>query len=136
MKNIKQLKENFSGKPEAGLLICTIDGENSKTLASFYQNIATDLFFPEHFGANLDAFYDMLCDLTWLEDKGIEKLHLVVRNYDALLVEEDNEQKLGILSVIRDSAEEWYWLEKEESFLDFGVFIEPSKTFKKDLKEI
>jgi RNAse (barnase) inhibitor barstar len=136
MKNIKVLKEIYDLKNTPTVHVALIDGEKNSTIAVMYQSFAETLHFPEHFGANLDALYDMLCDLTWFEEKGIEKIHIVLRNYDALLSAEEHDEKLGVLSVLRDTAEEWHWLEADEKNLDFELFIEPSTRYKKDLKEI
>ncbi len=136
MKNIKQLKENYLAVVAADLLILVIDGEQNTTLPDLYKNFATGLSFPDYFGNNLDGLYDMLCDLNWLEDKNVERVHVVLRNYDSILKSESEDERLGILSVLRDAAEEWHWLEKEEKHLDFEIMVEPSKQFKKDLKEI
>ena len=136
MKNIKVLKENYDLKASSGVHVALIDGEKNGTMAAMYQTFAETLRFPDYFGANLDALYDMLCDLTWFEEKGIDKVHIVLRNYDALLAAEDHDEKLGVLSVLRDTAEEWHWLEEDEKNLDFELYIEPSTRYKKDLKEI
>jgi RNAse (barnase) inhibitor barstar len=136
MKNIKVLKENYALSAKPTTIVALIDGENSRNFDQLYQNFATALHFPEHFGKNLDALYDMLCDLNWLEEKGFENVHLVIRNYDAMLSDIDKDEKLGLLSVLRDTAEEWHWLEAEEKCVDFTLYVEPATTWKKDLKEI
>jgi RNAse (barnase) inhibitor barstar len=136
MKNIKVLKENYDLKTNPFTHVALIDGATCTTLEKFYTTCAEMLHFPDHFGKNLDALYDMLCDLNWLEEARIEKVHIVIRNYDELLSGEDHDEKLGVLSVLRDTAEEWHWLEADEKNLDFELYIEPSKMYKKDLKEI
>ena len=39
---------------------CTIDGKNIKTIDDVYDQLALQLEFPNHFGRNLDALYDVL----------------------------------------------------------------------------
>ena len=136
MKNIKVLKENYNIATLPSIHVAIIDGSVNGTMSEMYKTFAETLRFPDYFGANLDALYDMLCDLTWFEEKGIDKVHIVLRNYDALLSAEDHDEKLGVLSVLRDTAEEWHWLEEDEKNLDFELYIEPSTRYKKDLKEI
>ena len=39
---------------------CVIDGRHMRTLGDVYKSMAGQLGFPAHFGANLDALYDVL----------------------------------------------------------------------------
>ncbi len=39
---------------------CTINGKNIKTIDDVYDQLASQLEFPNHFGRNLDALYDVL----------------------------------------------------------------------------
>lgn len=48
-----------------------LDGEKISTMRSFYTEIDKKLRLPEHFGHNLDALLDCLCDLAHLEKKQI-----------------------------------------------------------------
>ena len=43
-----------------------IDGKAAPDKASALAAIAAALSFPDYFGGNLDALYDMLTDLSWL----------------------------------------------------------------------
>ncbi|WP_033290535.1 barstar family protein [Amycolatopsis jejuensis] len=43
-----------------------VDGARMLDKASTLDAIAEALSFPEYFGRNLDALYDMLTDLSWL----------------------------------------------------------------------
>ena len=39
---------------------CLLSGETVRSLEAFYDEIARQLAFPEHFGRNLDALWDVL----------------------------------------------------------------------------
>ncbi len=56
----------------------TIDFENVKTYYEFQATIRDALDFPHWYGCNWDAFWDcltdMLCDITFIEIKGVENV--------------------------------------------------------------
>ena len=39
---------------------CALKGKNVRSLAGFYREIGRQLSFPDHFGRNLDALWDVL----------------------------------------------------------------------------
>jgi hypothetical protein len=94
-------------KPEydaVEILLVNIDGKSCKTLDTFYKIIGSQLKFPDYFGENLDAFDEMITDLTWLEEDAII---IKIINFDALLsdeVLEDEEDCKGLILSILDSA--------------------------------
>ena len=89
------------------IIIAKIDGKKSKTLAKFYKTIGKELNFPEYFGGNLDAFDEMINDLTWLEH---EAAIIIITNLEELLADEENEEdediKGLILSLLDQAADE------------------------------
>jgi RNAse (barnase) inhibitor barstar len=47
-------------------LFVIIDGEKCKNRVELFQTLQESLSFPDYFGHNLDALFDMLTDLNWL----------------------------------------------------------------------
>lgn len=131
MKNFKILKKPYETKNKSGLLVAEIDGNQCATLKLFYKNIAQSLHFPNYFGENLDALYDMMCDFSWLD---AEEVHLVLKNYDNFLEKEPHNIKLDLLIILYDTVSEWKAM-KGDSSLQFEVYVEQSETFKNDVEE-
>ena len=65
--------------------VAAIDGKSAATKENGLSVIAKALSFPEHFGNNLDALYDSLTDLSWIEKN---KVVLVINNQDHFLSNE------------------------------------------------
>lgn len=56
-----------------------IDGSHLYTTEDLYRTLAETLSFPDYFGQNLDALYDMLTDLAWLP---YENIYVIIKNAD------------------------------------------------------
>lgn len=84
--------------------IIQFDGEEVKDISSFYTALVNELEFPEYFGENLDALYDMLTDLQWLNFKCFV---IVITNFNAFLSEEDFETKAEVMAVLDDAIQAW-----------------------------
>lgn len=52
---------------EKSILTVELDGSKLPQMRHFYSEIEHKLQFPDHFGRNLDALLDCLCDLAHLE---------------------------------------------------------------------
>lgn len=88
-----------------------IVGNEISNLEDLYKFLVQELEFPEYFGDNLDALYDMLTDLQWLGQNCFE---IVINDYDHLLSEEDFETKASVISVFNEASQCW----KEDIFDD------------------
>lgn len=75
----------------------TIDSRKCQTLDDFYATVAKVLAFPPHFGKNLDALSDCLCDLK--SDSKIE-----ITDFDFFLLEESDTTRNKVLDVLQDAA--------------------------------
>jgi RNAse (barnase) inhibitor barstar len=111
-------------------LVVVIDGEQIDTLNKFYEQLIVQLKLDDDFGRNLDAFDEMINDLDWLDEKYI---HLVFRNYDEFLSEENDESREIILTILDDAAAEW---KRDEDTKKLRMYIEPSELAEDDLETI
>ena len=114
------------------LLVANIDGKKCKTLEKFFISIAQELKFPEYFGHNLDAFDEMICDLSWLEE---EAVIIILKNFEELLDEEetDEEDFKGLIMSLLDSAADDQKSETEGT--PIRIIIKNEKGIKEYLNE-
>ena len=112
-------------------LVAIIEGQHTDTLEKFYSSIATQLKFPDNFGNNFDAFDEMMNDLDWLEE---DRVYLIFRNYDVFLVEENDEDREIILTILDDASTEWKRMNGEGKSLK--MLIEPSELGEDDLETL
>ena len=112
-------------------LVAIIEGQHTDTLEKFYSSIAIQLKFPDNFGNNFDAFDEMMNDLEWLEE---DRVYLIFRNYDVFLVEENDEDREIILTILDDASTEWKRMNGEGKSLK--MLIEPSELGEDDLETL
>ena len=112
-------------------LVAIIDGEHTDTLEKFYSSIASQLKFPGNFGNNFDAFDEMINDLDWLEE---DRIYLIFRHYDIFLVEENDETREILLTILDDASSEWKRMDGEGKSLK--MLIEPSELGEDDLETL
>ncbi len=88
---------------DVDILVANIDGAKCKTLDKFFKVIAKELRFPDYFGNNLDAFDEMINDLTWL---GYEAVIITITNFGQLLEleEDEDEDNKGLVISLLDQA--------------------------------
>lgn len=129
--NFKILKENHTGKSDKSVIVVVIDGKTVTTMADFYVHIGKQLHLPTYFGKNLDAFFDCLCDFSWLD---VNHVQIVLRNYDDFLVKEQPIKRWDLLVVLNDAAQEWKAMKGKDK-VKLEIFVEPSERIKKDLED-
>ncbi len=112
-------------------LVAIIDGEHSDTLEKFYASIASQLKFPDNFGSNFDAFDEMMNDLDWLEE---DRIYLIFKSYDIFLVEENDEAREILLTILDDASSEWKRMDGKAKSLK--MLIEPSELGEDDLETL
>ncbi|MFY7888409.1 MAG: barstar family protein [Spirosomataceae bacterium] len=130
MANYRILTEESTESSSDTLLVAVIDGATTLTLSDFYSSIALALKFPDYFGHNLDSFDEMINDLGWIQEKNI---HLIFKNYDDFLTEENDELREILLTMLDDAAMEKK--SKEDGVL-LEMSIEPSELAADDLETI
>ncbi len=129
--NFKLLKENHIGKGDKSVIVAVIDGKAITTMADFYTHIGKQLHLPSYFGKNLDAFFDCLCDFSWLD---VNHVQIVLRNYDDFLAKEQPIKRWDLLVVLNDAAQEWKAMKGKDK-VKLEIFVEPSERIKKDLED-
>jgi RNAse (barnase) inhibitor barstar len=78
----------------------TIDGSGIRSKADFMAAVAAAMSFPDWFGANLDALYDCLRDLSWLPPGE----HVLVWRHPEVLAAADPPTYRALDEVLRDAA--------------------------------
>ena len=129
--NFKLLKENHTGKSDKSVIVAVIDGKTVATMTDFYTHIGKQLHLPTYFGKNLDAFFDCLCDFSWLD---VNHVQIVLRNYDDFLAKEQPIKRWDLLVVLNDAAQEWKAMKGKDK-VKLEIFVEPSERIKKDLED-
>lgn len=77
-----------------------VDGNLVRDKESALDAIASALSFPDYFGKNLDALYDLLRDLSWLD----ECEHVLIWTAPETLRDADPSGYTGIERTLRDAA--------------------------------
>jgi len=102
--NLESLADDL-GRAGWRVGICTI-GEGT-TKASLLESIAVSLNFPDWTGRNLDATYDSLTDLSWLDE---QQVALIIDSAAAQPSAVEGWQQ--IRQVLLDAAAWWHPLER------------------------
>ncbi len=115
--------------------IIEIDGSELVTLRSFFEVLAEYMHFPDYFGFNLDSLDELLCDLSWIEDK---KLAIYINNSEYFLNKERNEtKKTTLLDMLDAICEDWKWIDAEEETerKELNFYFSESENIKKLLNK-
>jgi ribonuclease inhibitor len=104
-----------------------LDGLNIQTPFQLYNLLNEKLTFPDYFGQNLDALYDVMTDLSWSKSK--VKIDIV--HYDSL-IKEDEEFRKSVLGVLFDIAS--FWADEEKGRVNIQLEKTPISTT--DLAEL
>jgi hypothetical protein len=83
-----------------GAFLHRLDGKAMVDKASALAAIAAALSFPDHFGHNLDALFDMAGDLSWLP----EGEHVLLWTDSAVLRDGDPAAWRGVRSALSDAV--------------------------------
>jgi RNAse (barnase) inhibitor barstar len=77
-----------------------VDGRTFTSKAAALKGIAAALSFPDYFGANLDALFDSLRDLSWLPAGE----HVLVWTHPDVLRSADQTAYAGITGTLADAV--------------------------------
>jgi RNAse (barnase) inhibitor barstar len=117
--------------------IAVLDGERSKTIEAFLYEIGEVFNFPDYYGENMNAFYECINDLSWIDKPNYA---LVIKNYSQFLINEADGTSKEFLLILDNISKEWenvpnYIGEDEfRSKANFKVFIVEDDKAIKDLK--
>jgi RNAse (barnase) inhibitor barstar len=81
-----------------------IDGKKCNTLKAFLVEIAIAFRFPDYYGNSVNAFWDCIGDLSWLEAKNYA---LVILNARDFLKDEDDSTRIDIVNLLQKVANDW-----------------------------
>ena len=111
MKNIKFLDNPQDYNPSNAFVVHV----NSKD--EILKQLNEKLLFPDYFGFNWNALWDMLCDFSWIEQQKVVLIHDELPNLD--------ERELKIyLKILFDATKAW---KKEDEHTLEVVFPESSE---------
>ncbi|MFC4455267.1 barstar family protein [Deinococcus sonorensis] len=83
--------------PQVAGVVIRMSGKQMATLNETYRAFAQAFKFPDYFGFNMNALYDLLTDLAWIT---FESMTLVITDAEHVLCRGaagDNEALLGVL---------------------------------------
>lgn len=83
--------------------VVTLAGEAIPDRPAFFAALATALHFPDYFGHNWDAVYDLLTDPGWFPNEG---LVLVLANFPRFAEQQPEQWRKG-LQVFQDACDFW-----------------------------
>ncbi|WP_460962276.1 barstar family protein [Parasphingorhabdus pacifica] len=86
---------------QRGAIVHLLEGDELTSKRTTLDGIAAALSFPEWAGRNLDALYDCLTDLSWLD----KREHVLIWSGHQGLAEHDPKAFRGINAVLRDAAQ-------------------------------
>ncbi len=101
--------DQFAEKRQLRLMV--VKGATINTKADFLAGVALDLKFPDYFGGNWDALYDMLTDFDVLGAKGVM---IVVLDADSFQNASPQDFDAAI-DIFKDAAD--FWKQQGVSFL-------------------
>jgi hypothetical protein len=87
----------------SGCHLAVIDGAAASSRAGFFAEAARVLRFPDYFGHNWDAVYDLLTDPGWFPPGG---LAIMVDGCDGLATREPEQWKIA-LKVLHEACAFW-----------------------------
>jgi RNAse (barnase) inhibitor barstar len=95
-----------------------LDSNLYPSLNKLYIKLNKELLFGGDFGNNLDALFDSMTDLSWLNEK---KFRLIFKNSEHLLKDEDENTIIDFMNTLNDIG---------ISINDEPMFSEQSRTMK------
>jgi len=105
ISDLDQIKNKIEGSQVEILLNC----EKMKDKNSCFNELAEKFRFPDYFGYNWDAVDECLADLEWFEEKNII---VIFKNFNQLLVDEEEKQKKICLDIFKSLLIDTVWVEK------------------------
>lgn len=106
MENIKFLEDIHNYLPEHSFIMELSKGIRDED--ELFSEFNDKLNFPDYFGYNWNALYDLLRDFHWMNEKGIVIIHQDIPLFE-------DEERRNYLNVLFDASQDWK--EGEEHYL-------------------
>lgn len=87
-----------------GAFVAAIDGKASQTEELLYEQLESAFQLPDYFGKNLDALFDCLNDLSWLD---ATEIVFYIKNYPLLLDDDGTTTRYEFMQLIHETAINW-----------------------------
>lgn len=91
-------------KPSSELQMITVEGAHCKNLKDLHKEFSYAFRFPEYYGVSMDALFDCLIDLSWLEGNSIMVL---IRNSEFICCDENSEIRSRFYLLVSDLLNEY-----------------------------
>jgi hypothetical protein len=99
----RDVQDSFSGG--SGQVLRFLRGSKMRTVQQAMDEFAAALQFPWYYGDNLDAFWDCVCDLSWLSP--FSHISLVVFDAPLLLIDAASAEAERFTSLLADAGAAW-----------------------------
>jgi RNAse (barnase) inhibitor barstar len=84
--------------------IAVLDSMECKTLPPFLKKVGIAFRFPDYYGNNVNAFWECIGDLSWLDAKNYS---LVIKNSNFFLIEETEDTRKEIFDLLQKVKYDW-----------------------------
>ena len=81
-----------------------LDGHSMMSTRDIYQEFSDKMIFPDYFGYNMNALYDMLTDLAWLS---FSELRITIKDHNLILCLEEGEGRKQLLELLDNVKVFW-----------------------------
>ncbi len=95
-----------------------IKGAVVNTLDDLHEQLKEPLKLPGYYGSNLDALYDVLSDLAWLNERPV---HIIIYDFDYFLEGETTEKKIQTLLTFTDAGRSWLEMKESDSYFRLSI---------------
>ncbi len=84
--------------------IILLEGKKMTTLRGVFDEFAKKFKFPDYFGGNYDALFEMLNDLEWFPQ---DFYIVLIEDFDKIFFDVEYNEINTILSILLEASEEW-----------------------------
>lgn len=85
--------------------IIFLDGMKMISIEGVYHEVAMAFKFPDYFGKNFNALFDMLTDLSWFSE---DNYIVIIKNAEQMLSDAAGTEALeGFLEILSEVGKEW-----------------------------
>lgn len=104
--------ETFEGIQFTDAYVVRLQGVQLPNTSSVYGHLRECLEFPDYFGNNLDALYDCLTDLEWINQKNI--VFFIDQFDDIASLEAENNFRTEFILCLYDASLTWTEIHNSE----------------------